>query len=233
MLHDRPGRGSRPVVRCSRVSPSRPRPSRRPGAACLAGSRRRTIRGPGATTTPRGSSLRSSGPGLGIVWTRQSPGPAALDTDRVAPGHWQFVANTRQLETRPGGTLRRDSDRRRFPVPGSRGRPGLGCGPCRCRPAARGPRLPLQRAAGGARELTARISGRRPVPSLLGPAWPVSARPAGGLFHLKKDHAGYSIKAEDYKTKPLLVSSKENRLLNKFFLYVLEDLHTTQGPGAL
>jgi hypothetical protein len=44
---------------------------------------------------------------------------------------------------------------------------------------------------------------------------------------------GYSIKAEDYETKPLFVSSEENRLLNEFFLYVLEDLHTTQGLGAL
>ncbi len=56
---------------------------------------------------------------------------------------------------------------------------------------------------------------------------------AGGLFHFKKDHAGYSIKAEDYETKPLFVSSKENRLLNEFFLCVLEDLQTSQGLGAL
>ncbi len=33
---------------------------------------------------------------------------------------------------------------------------------------------------------------------------------AGGLFHFKKDHADYSIEAEDYETKPLFVSSKEN-----------------------
>jgi hypothetical protein len=32
---------------------------------------------------------------------------------------------------------------------------------------------------------------------------------------------------------PLFVFSKENRLLNEFFLYVLENLHTTQGLGAL
>jgi hypothetical protein len=32
---------------------------------------------------------------------------------------------------------------------------------------------------------------------------------------------------------PLFVSSKENRLLNKFFLFVLEDLHTSQSLGAL
>ena len=32
---------------------------------------------------------------------------------------------------------------------------------------------------------------------------------------------------------PLFVSSKENRLLNEFFLYVLEDLHRQQGLGAL
>ncbi len=53
------------------------------------------------------------------------------------------------------------------------------------------------------------------------------------MFHFKKDHAGCSIKAEDYETKPLFVSSKENRLLNELFLYVLEDLHTTQGLGFL
>jgi hypothetical protein len=32
---------------------------------------------------------------------------------------------------------------------------------------------------------------------------------------------------------PLFVSSKENQLLNEFFLYVLEDLHTSQGLAAL
>ena len=32
---------------------------------------------------------------------------------------------------------------------------------------------------------------------------------------------------------PFFVSSKENRLLNEFFLYVLEDLHRQQGLGAL
>ena len=56
---------------------------------------------------------------------------------------------------------------------------------------------------------------------------------AGGLFHFKKDHAQYSIKPEDYATKPLFVASKENRLLNEFFLYVLEDLHTCQSLGVL
>ncbi len=56
---------------------------------------------------------------------------------------------------------------------------------------------------------------------------------AGGLFHFKKDHAQYSLKPEDYETKPLFVASKENRFLNQFFLYVLEDLHTCQSLGAL
>ena len=56
---------------------------------------------------------------------------------------------------------------------------------------------------------------------------------AGGLFHFKKDHAQYSLKPDDYATKPLYVASKENRFLNEFFLYVLEDLHTCQGLGAL
>jgi hypothetical protein len=56
---------------------------------------------------------------------------------------------------------------------------------------------------------------------------------AGGLFHFKKDNAQYSLKPEDYATKPLFVASKENRFLNQFFLYVLEDLHTCQSLGAL
>jgi hypothetical protein len=44
----------------------------------------------------------------------------------------------------------------------------------------------------------------------------------------------YSIAPEDYaKGLPLFVSIKQNRLLNEFFLYVLEDLHTCQGLGAL
>jgi hypothetical protein len=44
----------------------------------------------------------------------------------------------------------------------------------------------------------------------------------------------YSIAPEDYdKDLPLFVATKENRLLNEFFLYVLEDLHTSQGLGAL
>ena len=53
------------------------------------------------------------------------------------------------------------------------------------------------------------------------------------MFHFKKDHAQYSLEPEDYATKPLFVASKENRLLNEFFLYVLEDLHTCQSLGAL
>ncbi len=32
---------------------------------------------------------------------------------------------------------------------------------------------------------------------------------------------------------PLFVSSKENRWLNEFFLYVLADLYTSQSLGAL
>ncbi len=56
---------------------------------------------------------------------------------------------------------------------------------------------------------------------------------AGGLFHFKKDHAQYSLKPEDYANKPLFLASKENRFLNKFFLYILEDLHTCQSLGAL
>ena len=56
---------------------------------------------------------------------------------------------------------------------------------------------------------------------------------AGGLFHFKKDHAEYSLKPDDYPTKPLFVASKDNTLLNEFFLYVLEDVHTCQSLGAL
>ncbi len=41
------------------------------------------------------------------------------------------------------------------------------------------------------------------------------------------------LKPEDYATKPLFVASKENRFLNEFFLYVLEDLHICQSLGAL
>ena len=44
----------------------------------------------------------------------------------------------------------------------------------------------------------------------------------------------YSIAAEDYaKGLPLFVAIKANRLLNEFFLYVLEELYTGQGLGAL
>ena len=56
---------------------------------------------------------------------------------------------------------------------------------------------------------------------------------AGSLFHFKKDHAQYSLKPEDYANKPLFLASMENRFLNKFFLYLLEDLHTCQSLGAL
>jgi hypothetical protein len=38
---------------------------------------------------------------------------------------------------------------------------------------------------------------------------------AGGLFHFKKDNAQYSLKPEDYATKPLFVASKENQFLNE------------------
>jgi hypothetical protein len=41
----------------------------------------------------------------------------------------------------------------------------------------------------------------------------------------------YSIAAEDCEAMLLFVSSKENRLLNELFLYVLEDIHTCQGPA--
>jgi hypothetical protein len=56
---------------------------------------------------------------------------------------------------------------------------------------------------------------------------------AGGLFHFKKNHAEYSLKPEDYATKPLFLASKEDTLLNECFLYALEELHTCQSLGAL
>lgn len=56
---------------------------------------------------------------------------------------------------------------------------------------------------------------------------------AGGLFHFKKDHPAYSIKAQDYATKPLFAAATDNRLLNDFFLYVLEDFYTCQSLDRL
>jgi hypothetical protein len=38
------------------------------------------------------------------------------------------------------------------------------------------------------------------------------------------------MKAEDYETNPLFVSSKENQLLNEFFLYLLEDFSNSPVP---
>jgi hypothetical protein len=55
----------------------------------------------------------------------------------------------------------------------------------------------------------------------------------GGLFHFKKDHTAYSIAAKDYDAMPLFISSKENRLLNEFVLYLLEDHYTSQSLGAI
>jgi hypothetical protein len=80
---------------------------------------------------------------------------------------------------------------------------------------------------------------RQFFPCSFDPVFPLFIRPAffsgiaGGLFHFKKDHAQYSLKPDDYATKPLFVASKENRFLNEFFLYVLEDLHTCQSLCAL
>ena len=56
---------------------------------------------------------------------------------------------------------------------------------------------------------------------------------AGGLFHFRKDSDEYSIKPVDYPLKPLYAPHANNRLLNEFFLYVLHDVHTWQGLGAL
>ncbi len=56
---------------------------------------------------------------------------------------------------------------------------------------------------------------------------------AGGLFHLKNGHQAYSIKAEDYATKPLFADATDNKLLNDFFLYVLEEFYTGQSLDRL
>ena len=56
---------------------------------------------------------------------------------------------------------------------------------------------------------------------------------AGGLFHYKKGHTAYSIDPNDYQKMPLYAPSGENKLLNEFFLYVLEDCHTCQGLANL
>jgi hypothetical protein len=45
---------------------------------------------------------------------------------------------------------------------------------------------------------------------------------ACGLFHFKKDRRDYSIKPEDYATKPLFTAATDNRLLNDFYMYVLQ-----------
>ncbi len=50
---------------------------------------------------------------------------------------------------------------------------------------------------------------------------------AGSLFQFKKDQADYSIKPEDYATKPIFVAANEFRLIDGFFLHVLcvHDIH--------
>jgi hypothetical protein len=52
---------------------------------------------------------------------------------------------------------------------------------------------------------------------------------AGGLFHFKKGHQAYSIKVEDYATKLFFASATDNKLLNDFFLYVLDEFYTSQS----
>jgi hypothetical protein len=56
---------------------------------------------------------------------------------------------------------------------------------------------------------------------------------AGGLLHFKKDRQAYSIKPEDFATKPLFAAATDNRLLNDFFLYVLEEFYTGQSLDRL
>ncbi len=61
----------------------------------------------------------------------------------------------------------------------------------------------------------------------------ISCAHAGGLFHLRKDQGTYSIDPADFPGKPLFAAATDNRLLNEFFLLVLQDVHEWQSIGAL
>jgi hypothetical protein len=60
----------------------------------------------------------------------------------------------------------------------------------------------------------------------------ISCTHAGGLFHFRKDQGTYSIDPEDYPENPLFAAATDNRLLNEFFLLVLQDVHEWQSLGA-
>jgi hypothetical protein len=61
----------------------------------------------------------------------------------------------------------------------------------------------------------------------------ISCAHAGGLFHRRKDQGTYSIDPADYPEKTLFVAATDNRLLNEFFLLVLQDVHEWQRLGTL
>jgi hypothetical protein len=56
---------------------------------------------------------------------------------------------------------------------------------------------------------------------------------SGGLFHFGKDQGTYSIDPADYPGKPLFAAATNKRLLNEFFLLVLQDVHEWQSLRAL
>jgi hypothetical protein len=56
---------------------------------------------------------------------------------------------------------------------------------------------------------------------------------SGGRFHFKKDQGTYSIDPADYLENPLFAAATDNRLLNEFFLLVLQDVHEWQSLRAL
>ena len=61
----------------------------------------------------------------------------------------------------------------------------------------------------------------------------IFSRDCRRLVPLQEGPRAIQPQAEDYANKPLFLASKENRFLNEFFLYILEDLHTCQSLGAL
>ena len=61
----------------------------------------------------------------------------------------------------------------------------------------------------------------------------ISCAHAGGLFHFRKGQGTYSIDPADYPEKPLYAAAPDNRLLNEFFLLILQDVHEWQSLGAL
>jgi hypothetical protein len=52
---------------------------------------------------------------------------------------------------------------------------------------------------------------------------------AGGLFHFRKDKGIYSIDPVDYLKNPVFTAATDNRLLNEFFILVLQNVHEWQG----